>query len=356
MRLLLIIILIVVGFFLSASLALCLGVTQDYYEVPTVTNELEEFDAVTELVGNDFGGPMLLVLFLFLFGWLFGLYRSVCRKKRTASIKGIGTVEKPFILYLRSFADEKSTKKKVKRLFDSRSEEEMLIDAFSDIAPVYAIGDPADKRMPYGATRIYVDDSIWKQTVENLAMSAEVVILRLGQTNNFWWEVNMALKKVPIEKIVFVIPWSKNSENVQTLHKILSDHGIDISSLNLRFDKKRYGSISSVLFFKNNTPVNEEIVIPRFTGLFLSYDNLLRNALSSFREKYGFNDKKRLPVFKARIMTLVLILTITFVGTGKFMSHLAELKIKRKDALREYIKETNTPSGKYVEIHSNQNL
>jgi len=133
----------------------------------------------------------------------------------------------------------------------------MLIDSFSDIAPVYAIGNPADKKMPYGATRIYVDDAIWKNTVEKLSQNAEIVILRLGQTNNFWWEVNMALKKVPIEKIVFVIPWSKNFNNVLILYKILLEHNIDISALNVSVDKTRYGSISSVLFFKGSTPISK---------------------------------------------------------------------------------------------------
>lgn len=344
MKYLVIVLLIIVGFFLVASTETCLGIMRgNEYIVPTVLNNTNEYDlAIAELIGNDFAGLVLFIISLTLFSWLLGVYRKITRVKRTKSVTTRDNVKKPFILYLRSFADEKSTGKRIKKLSDSRSEEEMLIDSFSDIAPVYAIGDPSDKKMPYGATRIYVDDAEWKQTVVDLAQDAEIVILRLGQTNNFWWEVNMALKKVPVEKIVFVIPWSKNFNNVSALYKILLEHNIDISTLNVSVDKKRYGSISSVLFFNGQIPITKEIVIPRFSGVFLSYDNLLRNALSSFREKYGFKTKKRLPILKTRLLSLVLLLMVIVGCVGSFWGHLMELKYQRPyELVEECVKDPN---------------
>lgn len=309
-------------------------------------DNVEYDDAFYQLIGIDFGILFYFVIFLTLFSYLLGLYRKINRKKRTKSLIKVENIKSPFILYLRSFADEKSTKKIIRRRSDSRSEEEMLIDAFSDIAPIYAIGDPADKKMPYGAARIYVNDSVWKQTVEQLAIKAEIVVLRLGQTNNFWWEVEMALKKVPIDKIVFVIPWSKNFKNVTTLYKILLEHNIDISSLDITIDKKRTGSISSVLYFNNGEPEAKEIVIPKFTGHFLSYDNLLRNALASFRNRYGFNTKKKLPVLKSRILLITLILLILIGCGGRFFNHVMELKSRCPDESSQECVNEETISSK----------
>lgn len=354
MRYILIILLVLIGFLLAVSAEICLGIMPlDEYVVPTTIYNTDEYDlAVAELIGNDFAGLVFFIISLVLFSWLLGVYKKITRIKRTKSTIKSENVIRPFILYLRSFADEKSTNKRIRRLSDSRTEEEMLIDSFSDIAPVYAIGDPADKKMPYGATRIYVDDAIWKNTVENLSENAEIVILRLGQTNNFWWEVNMALKKVPIEKIVFVIPWSKNFNNVSTLYKILLEHNIDISALNIAVDKKRYGSISSVLFFKDGTPVSKEIIIPRFTGIFLSYDNLLRNALSSFREKFGFNQKKKFPLLKYRLLSFILVLIFIVGCGGRFLGHLMELKYQRPyELVEECIKDSDFVSKYGTDIN-----
>lgn len=338
MKYIVLIFLIVTGLILLLSAEATVAAVFSIYppEIPIVLVGTEEYDAaVQELIGYDFGGLAFFVIFLILFSYLLGLYLKINRKKRSCSVINAESVKAPFILYLRSFADEKSTKKIVRRLTDPRSEEEMLIDALSDIAPIYAIGDPADKKMPYGATRIYVDDSEWRQTVEQLAIKAEIVVLRLGQTNNFWWEVEMALKKVPIDKIVFVIPWSKTFKNVSTLYKILLEHNIDITSIDVTIDKKRTGSISSVLYFKNGKPETNEIVIPRFTGHFLSYDNLLRNALAPFLERYGFDTQKKIPVIKSRIVLTTLILSILIGCGGAFYGHLMELKNQRPYELVE---------------------
>lgn len=145
----------------------------------------------------------------------------------------------------------------------------------------------------------------------------------------------MALKKVQIEKIVFVIPWCKTFNNVSTLYKILLEHNIDISKLNVAIDKKKYGSISSVLFFKNGLPVSEEIVIPKIAGYFVSYDNLLRNALSSFRAEYGFNTKKRIPILRARILVVSCLLFVVLGCCVRFFGHLMELKYQRPYELVE---------------------
>lgn len=108
MRYILIILLVFIGFILAASTEICLGIMPlDEYVVPTAIYNTDEYDlAVAELIGNDFGGLIIFTISLILFSWLLGVYKKITRIKRTKSTIKSENVIKPFILYLRSFADE----------------------------------------------------------------------------------------------------------------------------------------------------------------------------------------------------------------------------------------------------------
>lgn len=103
----------------------------------------------------------------------------------------------------------KGGKQVASRLHKWLSEEEVLVSVLSDIAPVYAIGDPKDKKMPLGTSRIYIDDEHWKSTVIDMMNRAVVVVLRLGKTDSFWWKVETAVKNISLDKVMFVVPESK---------------------------------------------------------------------------------------------------------------------------------------------------
>ena len=304
-------------------------------EVPIVLeNTKEYFCALFGLIGRDFGIPFFIIASYYLFSFFFSLYhRYGKRKKDTLSpddIKG------PFVLYLRSFIADNTTVKRVSSLSDERSEEEVLVDVLSDIAPVYAIGDPNDKIMPLGASRVYVEDRHWKTTVVKLAQKAAVVVLRLGETDSFWWEVEMAAQSVPLDRILFVVPESKTFNNVATLYKILLDNGIDIKSLDVSVDKKLTGSISSFLFFaKDRKPVARSVKTPRFSRIVLSYENILRNTLAEFRAKFGLQPIRKHAVRVSRLLQAVLLLAMLCYVVPVFFNHFVELKYQMPYELLE---------------------
>lgn len=160
------------------------------------------------------------------------------------------------------------------------------------------------------ASRIYVDDEHWKSTVIDMMNRAVVVVLRLGKTDSFWWEVETAVKNISLDKVMFVVPESKTFSNVATLYKILLNHNIDIKNIDINIEKKNQGSISSFLYFDNNgQAVTHEVKTPQFTRLILSYENILRNALLGFRVKFGLKTKNRHKVKWARALEILLIFT-----------------------------------------------
>ncbi len=348
MKFLYILICIISGYFL-AGFVRTLSWVSDFIYFPIVLNDTAEFDdARYMLLGQYIGIFFFMFVSLCVFAKSASLYRRSSRKCRGGNNITKEDVKKPFILYLRSFADEKRTKKLVSKLFDLRSEEEILVEVFNDVAPVYAIGNPADKKMPYGASRIYVSDDEWKSTVKQLANRAEVVILRLGRTDSFWWEVEMALKEVPIQKIVFIVPWGKDKENVQTLNAILRNSNIDVSNLDLNTRRKRKGSISSVLYFDaERKPVSKVISMPRFTGFFLSYEQMLKYALGDFMSKFGVATREKLPVLKSRILFVTTVLFLTIFTSFSYADKFIKLKTQRPYELVEECVKNDVYTSQY---------
>lgn len=298
----------------------------DVTEIPIVLPDTLSYeDAKQQLIGQDVGVIIFIFVFLNIGFYLFYLYRRLSRKKKDTKTKE--EIVSPFVLYLRSFVDDAKTKKRVMSLGEDRTEEEILVEVFSDIAPVYAIGDPKDKKMPLGASRIYVSDEVWKSTVHELAMKAELVLLRLGKTNSFWWEVEMAISHIPLEKIVFIVPHSDTFDNVAMLYKILLEHGVNIEQVGIQVDKKIKGSISSLLYFdREHKPFTATLEIHRFTGIFISYDVVLRKALSGLRARYGFPPYKKMSVAKARVFQILIIIYVLFIGFSRTFSDLISLK------------------------------
>ena len=321
-------------------------------EIPiALEGTIEYFDIKAQLIGQDIGSIVLIVVSIILFSFFYSFYRRLNKKKKETFDKD--AIKAPFVLYLRSFVDDKTTNKRISIINDVRTEEEVLVDVLSDIAPVYAIGDPKDKKMPLGASRIYVDDEHWKSTVIDMMNRAAVVVLRLGKTDSFWWEVETAVKNISLQKVMFIVPESKTFNNVATLYKILLDHNIDIKNLNINIEKKNQGSISSFLYFdKDGKSVANEIKTPRFIRLVLSYENILRNSLSGFRKKFGLETKRKRTVRWARIIEILIVISIIFIGLSKLFDDLVSLKyqmpyefvekcIENSDFVNKYSNEVN---------------
>ena len=324
-------------------------------EIPIVLEgTFEYYDIKTQLIVQDVG----IILFIILCFSLFSFFYSLCHRlnKKKKDTKDKDSIKGPFVLYLRSFADDKTTRKWVS-LNDVRSEEEVLVDIMSDIAPVYAIGDPKDKKMPLGASRLYVDDASWKAVVSDMMQRASLVVLRLGKTDSFWWEVEMAVKNLPLDKVMFVVPESKTFSNVAMLYKILLSHEVDISGFDITIENKSRGSISSFLYFdKDGRPISTEVKIPFFTRFILSYENILRNALSGFREKYGLKKEKKNIVRFARLMEICLIISISLIGCGRLFNDLVSLKCQMPYEFVEKCVESPEFVGKYSDEINGTNL
>jgi hypothetical protein len=85
----------------------------------------------------------------------------------------------PPILFLRSFMDDQVTLPRPPLCVTywlaeptPRRLDHALVERFSTVAPIVAIGKPGEKNLPFGAARRYVPDKEWQDVVEEFAMRA----------------------------------------------------------------------------------------------------------------------------------------------------------------------------------------
>lgn len=112
------------------------------------------------------------------------------------------------VLYLRSFAADVSlTDSWWDLLFGSgESIERALGKTVRPVGPLLAIGLPNERLPPLGAIRLYVDHDRWQQVVVDLVAAASIVILRLGDSEGFWWEFKHVFQTCEPQKVLILLP------------------------------------------------------------------------------------------------------------------------------------------------------
>jgi hypothetical protein len=162
-------------------------------------------------------GPFLQVLFVLLFvGVAWGGYQLRLLGVRAASSEAkqlLAHDPRPLVLYLRSFEDDESSQEAVELpIFGfllGRRDEDRLMRTLSQCGPVIAVGRPGEWLPPAGAARLSVAVPDWRAEVERLCQQAHIVVLRVGFTDGFWWEVRHVWERVPRERILLWLPPTK---------------------------------------------------------------------------------------------------------------------------------------------------
>jgi hypothetical protein len=119
------------------------------------------------------------------------------------------------VLYLRSFNEDKVTAKTPAFNYQSFSlellttEEEQLAKAVKDIGEMVAIGIPGEFLPTLGAEPVYTDDDTWQSVVQKIMSKCKLVILKLGNTPGFFWEMVHTFQNARPEQVVFLIPHDK---------------------------------------------------------------------------------------------------------------------------------------------------
>lgn len=118
-------------------------------------------------------------------------------------------------LYLRSFNDDalslpisgisRSLVDRVTLRYQGRYEQ-LLVGAAQELGPVAAIGRPGERLPPLGAFRRYYPDDQWQREVAKLIGSVDLIVVSVGETSSFAWEVEEIRDQGLLSHAIFVVP------------------------------------------------------------------------------------------------------------------------------------------------------
>ncbi|MFE0516054.1 hypothetical protein [Streptomyces sp. NPDC058964] len=140
-----------------------------------------------------------------------------------------------YVLYLRSFEDDKARTALQKQLLDhlqvgsdatggliglvtsSRDEEEHIADALRPIGPMVAVGAPGEILPFAGAVRMYLPKTSWQQPVRQLMERSRLVTLTLGSSAGTLWELSEAMRILPPQRLLLLVPGMMHEEEYETI-------------------------------------------------------------------------------------------------------------------------------------------
>jgi hypothetical protein len=97
--------------------------------------------------------------------------------------------QRPPVLFLRSFTEDRSMGKRVKDGMAYVSQEELIVFPLKSLGPVIGLGRPGDELPLLGIARDYVSDDQWHQTVHEYINKAGHVFILTNTTEGLSWEI-----------------------------------------------------------------------------------------------------------------------------------------------------------------------
>ncbi len=115
------------------------------------------------------------------------------------------------VLYLRSFEDDWLDQVLVtSNLLDLSTKEENLKKVCRVYGKMVAIGDPKDVHSVLGAERIYLPPQAkepdWQTVILHWIHESELILLKVGTTDGFLWELSTVLNTANREKVLLLMP------------------------------------------------------------------------------------------------------------------------------------------------------
>lgn len=123
-----------------------------------------------------------------------------------------------YVLYLRPFEDDSAgtalerhaspaaPSGAIGLALSGRTVEEHLADAFRPAGRLVAVGAPGEPRPHVGAVRMYLRKGDWHDPVRQLMLRSRMTVLTLGESPGTMWELIQAMKLLPPQRLLLIIP------------------------------------------------------------------------------------------------------------------------------------------------------
>jgi hypothetical protein len=171
-----------------------------FFLIPVLTYIVAVLLGLLFLGSNPLTLPVAVILVTGVGLTWFIRLRRLGRRHRTNFRRTLTKDKRDPVLYLRSFYREYS-----ENLVRSNqmTDEEVLCSVLRDVGPVIAVGQPGTEIQPQllGATRIYLEDAKWQETVAYLMTVAQLVVIDADISQGLMWEINTGRKTLSPDKL-----------------------------------------------------------------------------------------------------------------------------------------------------------
>jgi hypothetical protein len=124
---------------------------------------------------------------------------------------GFNRDARPHTLYLRPFQFDRSWAPQDPFRMP-RTYEEHFARVLGKFGPFVAIGRPGEPLPELGAGRVYVEDDVWQQRVQELMENAAVVLLTVGDSGGLQWELEQAVALAGPERLLLFVPFGSSPD------------------------------------------------------------------------------------------------------------------------------------------------
>lgn len=168
--------------------------------------------------------------------------------------------------------------------------EEQLTNYFKRYGLVVAIGKPGEKITTLGASRIYVTNDEWQQTVIDLLNESQIILLQPSTTNGVWWEIDKVFKNCEPENIILcMVNYRKHQEYYETFFRKLKKIKPDIKIPRSIGNDKRISFITFGLDWQPN--IIELKYYSKFRWLFTGNALNLKDTFKNYINKRNMLQK-----------------------------------------------------------------
>lgn len=208
-----------------------------------------------------------------------------------------------FVLYLRGFADDNYVKLGDEGFNQKGFSEILLARGIQNYYPLYAIGMTKEVYAPFGARRIYYEDSNWKEGVKDLIRRSKAIVILIHDSESCLFEIDECFEYA--EKTYCIAFDLKIYESVKNKFADRDILLLPVNDNTLPFFFRLSNPLSSAINYDNTEKAGQILAKQIMEDLHLSggYGVKIKNSTNSIITRFGC------------IMFIILFLTAILMQT-----------------------------------------
>ena len=163
------------------------------------------------------GGALLGPAILLLVAAMYAMFTRARRIMQPSADLLTEHDQRPPILFLRSFQDDRTKLTQRVSLFGAPAAQQLRFEEaiglmLRDFGPFLAVGDPKEGLPQLGAARAYLADDKWQEAVKAWIRSARLIVMVAGPTPWIRWELQHVVHEERLTNLLLLLPSGRTAK------------------------------------------------------------------------------------------------------------------------------------------------